>query len=32
MGETGATDYPVTAWGNKLDKEDGRGLLLVVSK
>ena len=31
-GETGVTDYPVTAWGNALDEDDGRGLLLVVSR
>ena len=32
LGETGMTDYPVVAWGRKLDDDDGRGILLVVSK
>jgi hypothetical protein len=30
--ETGRTDYPVVAWGERLDEEDGKGMLLVVSK
>jgi len=30
--ETGMTDYPVIAWGKELDDDDGRGMLLVVSK
>jgi hypothetical protein len=32
LSETGRTDYPVVAWGERLEDEDGKGMLLVISK